>query len=141
MAYLCGRNYFDGSGGGLVMVTTVTNLGRSGLYDWLMQRASALVLAAYTIFIISFLISTPNLTYDIWLGLFSQFWMRVFSLIALLSTAIHGWIGLWTVATDYLTKQMMGSPATFLRLLVLGIYALVTVIYVIWGIEILWGLN
>ena len=123
------------------MVTAVTNLGRSGLYDWLMQRVSAIILAAYTIFIISFLLSTPNLTYDVWAGLFSQFWMRVFSLLALLSIAIHGWIGLWTVATDYLTKQMLGSPALFLRLLVLGIYALVTVIYVIWGIEILWGLN
>ena len=34
------------------MVTQVTNLGRSGLYDWLMQRASAVVLLAYTVFLV-----------------------------------------------------------------------------------------
>ena len=31
------------------MVTAVTNLGRSGLYDWLMQRVSAVILLAYFI--------------------------------------------------------------------------------------------
>lgn len=123
------------------MVTTVTNLGRSGLFDWMMQRVSAIILAAYTLFIIGFLLSTPDLTHEVWANLFSRFWIRVFSLLALLSIAVHGWIGLWTVATDYLTTRMIGSPALFLRLLVLGVYALVTVFYVIWGIEILWGLN
>ena len=34
------------------MVTSVTNLSRSGLYDWMAQRVSAVVLAAYFIFFI-----------------------------------------------------------------------------------------
>ena len=29
------------------MVTSVTNLGRSGLFDWLVQRFSAVILGAY----------------------------------------------------------------------------------------------
>ena len=33
------------------MVTTVTSMGRSGLYDWLMQRVSAVILLAYFLFI------------------------------------------------------------------------------------------
>ena len=39
------------------MVTSVTNLSRSGLYDWMAQRVSAVVLAAYFIFLIGYAIS------------------------------------------------------------------------------------
>ena len=39
------------------MVTSVTNLSRSGLYDWMAQRVSAVVLAAYFIFLIGYLSS------------------------------------------------------------------------------------
>ncbi|HQN41780.1 MAG TPA: succinate dehydrogenase, hydrophobic membrane anchor protein, partial [Pseudomonadales bacterium] len=42
------------------MVTNVTNFGRSGLHDWLVQRLSALVLAAYTLFLLVFLLINPD---------------------------------------------------------------------------------
>ena len=32
------------------MVTNVTNFSRSGLFDWMAQRVSAVVLAAYALF-------------------------------------------------------------------------------------------
>lgn len=41
------------------MVTSVTNLSRSGLYDWMAQRVSAVVLAAYFIFLIGYLVANP----------------------------------------------------------------------------------
>jgi len=121
------------------MVTAVTTFGRSGLSDWLIQRFSAVVLAAYTVFITVFLVTTPELTYDIWAGLFSQLWMRVFTLLVLLSCAAHGWIGLWGVLTDYVTTRMMGSSALALRMIILTVYALITLTYLVWGVEILWG--
>ena len=37
------------------MVTTVTSFGRSGLSDWLVQRVSAIILGAYSIFIVVYL--------------------------------------------------------------------------------------
>ena len=43
------------------MVTNVTNLSRSGLYDWMAQRVSAVVLAAYFIFLIGYLVANPGL--------------------------------------------------------------------------------
>ena len=46
------------------MVTQITSFGRSGLYDWMMQRVSALVLSFYTVFIIGYLLLNPDLTYD-----------------------------------------------------------------------------
>ncbi len=121
------------------MVTAVTNLGRSGLSDWLVQRFSAVVLAAYTIFIVAFIFSTPQLSYDQWSSLYSQLWMRVFSLLALVSIAAHGWIGLWGVLTDYVTTRFMGGKALFMRMVALAVYALVTVTYLVWGVEVLWG--
>ncbi|WP_353408842.1 succinate dehydrogenase, hydrophobic membrane anchor protein [Pseudoteredinibacter isoporae] len=121
------------------MVTAVTSFGRSGLYDWMIQRVSAVVMAAYTIFLAAFILLTPELTYEIWKGLYATLWMRVFSLITLLSIAAHAWIGLWAVLTDYLTTRLMGNKATILRVLMQMVLGLITVTYVVWGIEILWG--
>ncbi|WP_018014587.1 succinate dehydrogenase, hydrophobic membrane anchor protein [Teredinibacter turnerae] len=121
------------------MVTAITSWGRSGLSDWLIQRFSALVLATYTLVVLGFLILHPQLTYAEWSGFYSQLWMRVFSLLVLVSTVAHGWIGLWGVLTDYLTSRMIGSSALMLRMIALLIYALISVTFLVWGVEILWG--
>lgn len=121
------------------MVTAVTNLGRSGLYDWLIQRVSAVVLAAYTVFIAAYILLTPELSYEQWQGLFGQLWMRVFTLMTLLSVVTHAWIGLWSVLTDYLTERLMGFKATVMRLLAQMLLAVVAVTYTLWGVEIIWG--
>ncbi|MYM62756.1 succinate dehydrogenase, hydrophobic membrane anchor protein [Pseudomaricurvus sp. HS19] len=121
------------------MVTAVTSFGRSGLYDWLIQRVSAVVMAAYLVFIVAFILCTPEMTYAEWKGLYSHLWMRIFSLATLLSIAAHAWIGLWAVLTDYITNRMMGAKATVLRLLAQVVLGVITVTYVVWGIEILWG--
>ncbi len=121
------------------MVTTATNFGRNGVADWIIQRFSAVILAAYTLFIAFFIICQPELDYTTWHNLFGQLWMRIFSLLALLSIAAHGWIGLWGIVTDYLTSRMLGAKGLVLRMLVLSIYAVITVAYLVWGIQILWG--
>ncbi|BFM15832.1 succinate dehydrogenase, hydrophobic membrane anchor protein [Maricurvus nonylphenolicus] len=121
------------------MVTAVTSFGRSGLYDWLIQRVSAVVMAAYVIFLAGFILTTPEVSFDQWKALYSTLWMRVFSLITLISIAAHAWIGLWAVLTDYLTNRMMGAKATVLRVLAQMVLGVVTVTYVVWGLEILWG--
>ncbi|WHI48221.1 succinate dehydrogenase, hydrophobic membrane anchor protein [Microbulbifer sp. EKSA008] len=121
------------------MVKTVTSFGRSGTFDWLYQRVTAVILLAYTLFIVGFIFFSKDFGYQAWSELFAQRWMRVFSLVALLSTIIHAWIGLWSVVTDYITNRMMGGKATVLRLFVEVILAAVAVLYAVWGIEILWG--
>lgn len=113
------------------MVTNITSFGRSGLSDWLMQRVSAVILALYTVFIVTFLLFNPDLDYYAWSGLFNT-WMRIFSLLAFVALAAHAWIGLWTVTTDYLksTRLRVGAQAV----IILGIF-----VYLVWGIQILWG--
>ena len=120
------------------MVSSVTNLGRSGLYDWFMQRVSAVVLLAYFPFIGWTMLAGAE--YESWKALFAQTWMRVFSLLALVSLCAHAWVGLWAVFTDYLTERMLGSVGNVLRLLAEAVSALIMFTYFVWGIQILWGL-
>jgi len=123
------------------MVTSVTSFGRSGLYDWLIQRVGGVVMAAYVIFIVAYLALNPDLTYEQWQTLFGQLWVRVFSFVTLVSFIAHAWIGLWAVLTDYLTVRLMGDKATVLRVLAQVVLGGVSVTYLIWGIEIIWGLK
>lgn len=122
------------------MVTAVTSFGRSGLYDWLIQRVGAVVLTAYTIFLVVYIALNPDLDFAQWSALFNQLWMRIFSLLALISFITHAWIGLWSVLTDYLTNRLLGTKATILRVVAQVILGVAAVTYLVWGVEILWGL-
>ena len=113
-------------------VNSVTNLGRSGVFDWLIQRVTAYVLALYTLFLLGFMVFS-DINYESWSALFGQTRFRIFTLLALLSLGAHAWVGLWTVTTDYI-KAM--AP----RFLVQAICGLTMFVYVVWGIQILWGL-
>ena len=75
------------------MVTNVTNLSRSGLYDWMAQRVSAVVLAAYFLFLLGYMVASPDLGYAQWHALFSQNWMRIFSLMALVAALMYEKMG------------------------------------------------
>ncbi len=120
-------------------VTQITSFSRSGLSDWLLQRVTAVVIAAYVVFMVGYLLANPELDYQQWTSLHGGFYMKVFNLLTILSAAIHAWIGLWAVLTDYVTVRLMGSKATALRLFFqLGMISIV-IIYVLWAIEILWG--
>lgn len=122
------------------MVTTVTSFGRSGLSDWLLQRITAVVITAYVICQVGYILSSSDLNYMQWKEFHSSLPMRMFSLLAVLSVAIHAWIGLWAVLTDYVTVRLLGPKATALRLIFqLGMIG-VTLLYVIWAIDILWGI-
>ena len=121
------------------MVTNVTSFGRSGLYDWVVQRVSAVIILLYVLCHAALIISRPDMQYEQWQALFADPVMRIFSLITLAALGAHAWVGIWTVATDYLTTRMLGPSATFIRLLFLLICLVVTVVYFIWGIMILWS--
>ncbi len=122
------------------MVTNVTSFGRSGLYDWLIQRITAVVLAVYFVTLLGYLLLTPDLDYQQWQKLFSATWMRIASLMALMALCAHAWIGMWTISTDYLTSDMLGGEETLVRFLFQGECVVLMFIYLVWGIQILWGI-
>ena len=122
------------------MVTNVTSFGRSGLYDWVVQRVSAVFLLLYILFLVCVFVSNPNMQYQEWQALFANNAVRIFSLIALLSLCAHAWIGMWTIATDYLTSKMLGASANKIRFIFELLCLVALFVYFIWGVQILWSI-
>ncbi|WP_313463874.1 succinate dehydrogenase, hydrophobic membrane anchor protein [Stutzerimonas nitrititolerans] len=122
------------------MVTNVTNFSRSGLYDWMAQRVSAVVLAAYFLFLIGYLVVNPGLEYAQWHQLYSATWMRIFSLLALVALSVHAWVGMWTISTDYLTNMAISKWATGVRFIFQAVCGIAMFTMFVWGVQILWGI-
>src|SRR5689334_6981671 len=116
----------------MVKLTNVLSLTGNGLRDWLVQRVTSVILTVYLVFLLGFMVLNPGLDYFTWQGLFISEWMRVFSLLALLSLTLHAYVGLWTIITDYL-------PPVALRLAAHIVVIIALIGYFIWGIQILWG--
>ncbi len=122
------------------MVNSVTGLGKNGVSDWVLQRLSAVILGVYSIGLLGYLLLTPDLDYAQWSALFGTTWMRIATLLALISLCAHAWVGMWTVYTDYLTGLSLGNKATAVRLFVQAASVILIFIYLVWGIQILWGM-
>ena len=114
-------------------------MSRSGVSDWVIQRITAIVLAAYTLCIFGYLIMHPDLTYAEWSAFFNNTGIRIFTMLALVSTCAHAWVGMWTVGSDYLQEHTLGKKAASLRIVYQITCILMVLTYLIWGINILWG--
>lgn len=102
-----------------------------GLRDWLAQRITAVIMAVYTVVLLVAVLCLPALTYGNWAGLFASSWMKVATLLAILSLIYHAWIGVRDIYMDYLK-----SAGLRLFLQVLTIVALIG--YAAWSAIILW---
>ena len=122
------------------MVTNVTSFSRSGLADWMVQRVSAVVLAAYTLFLLGYVVLNPGMGYAEWQGLFSNDAVRIFSLLALVALCAHAWVGMWTISTDYLTPMALGKSATAVRFIFQAACGIAIFVFLVWGVQILWGI-
>ena len=122
------------------MVTGVTSLSRRGLADFVLQRVSAVVLALYAGCIVGWFLVNDSVSHAQLAAYFGSMPMQLFSTLALLATAVHGWIGMWTVGTDYLQPHYCGRHATAVRFVYQSGMVLVLFIYVAWGLALFWSL-
>lgn len=122
------------------MVTNVTSLTRSGLADFLIQRVTAVVLTMYALCVSGFFIVNETVTHQRLLEYFSSTPMLLFSTLAVLSTAAHAWIGMWTVGTDYIRDHYFGRHSTTFRLIYQAGCMIVLFVYVAWGLRLFWSL-
>ena len=112
----------------------------TGPNNWIIQRITAIVMAAYLFFIVGFLVANPVLTYDQWSALNGLLSMRIFTLVTIAAVAFHAWIGMRCVLTDYITVRLIGPKANGVRnVLQLGL-GFIILLYLMWTIKILWGL-
>jgi succinate dehydrogenase / fumarate reductase membrane anchor subunit len=121
-------------------VTNATSLTRSGLGDFLVQRASAVILALYTFCVLGFFLVTPALNHAELVGYFGNPIMKVFSTLAVLATTAHAWVGMWTVGTDYIRPHYFGTHATAWRLTYQVICLTLLFVFVAWTLPMFWGL-
>ncbi|OGS98975.1 MAG: succinate dehydrogenase, hydrophobic membrane anchor protein [Gallionellales bacterium RIFCSPLOWO2_12_FULL_59_22] len=115
------------------MVSRVVTGAHYGLRDWLTQRITAALMAIYSSALGGYLLLQPGLNYDIWTGLFSGQPMRTLTLLFLLCVFYHTWIGVRDIVMDYI------KPAG-LRLSIHVLVILVSLLYAIWAVQILWGM-
>jgi len=113
------------------MVTSVTGLSRTGLSDWLIQRVSAVVLGLYVLVLAWFFVCADDLTYVQWYQFMMSKPMKIFNVLALVALAAHAWVGLWTVATDYI-------KSTCIRLIFQMVFGIALAVYFLWGLQIFW---
>ena len=104
---------------------------RYGLRDWLAQRITAAIMAVYSLIAVFVLLTSKPISYAVWRDLFSQGWMRVATLLFMVSLAWHAWVGVRDVLMDYIRPAGMRLALQVLVLLMIAAY-------VGWTIQILW---
>jgi len=114
------------------MVGNVATVGRSGVHDYILVRASAIILTLYTLLLAGFFITTPTVTFDIWQAFFAQMSVKVFTLLALLSLVVHAWIGVWQVLSDYIKPAFLRGSLQF-------IFSVTLLAYLAAGFITVWG--
>lgn len=121
------------------MNESATSLTHSGVGDWLVQRVSAYILGIYFLVVTGYLIAHPGLDYTQWHAFMLAMPMRIFTLLSLVALIGHSWVGIWTVFTDYVTSRQLGLRANVARIFLLIGMVLANFVFLIWGIQILWG--
>jgi succinate dehydrogenase / fumarate reductase membrane anchor subunit len=101
-----------------------------GLRIWMLQRISALYLAAYLIGVTGWFWLHPVTGYDGWRSWFTHPLATTGSAGFLLALLVHGWVGLRDVILDYV--HSLG-----LRLVLLTLIAFLLIGCGFWGMRIL----
>jgi succinate dehydrogenase / fumarate reductase membrane anchor subunit len=103
-----------------------------GLRDWLVQRITAVVMAAYTVLLLIMLLAMPTHNFATWRALFSPQWMKFATLLFVAALLWHAWVGVRSILMDYIK-----SDGGRLWLYVIVFAALV--VYGAWAVQILWS--
>jgi succinate dehydrogenase / fumarate reductase membrane anchor subunit len=105
-----------------------------GLRDWLAQRVTAVVMAVYTVVILSAIAGLPRtMDYLQWKLLWQTPVVSFATFLFIASLLFHAWIGMRNIFMDYIKNAGLR-----LTLYVLTIGALL--LYAFWSIQILWSL-
>lgn len=115
------------------MVMPVSSLGRNGIHDYILTRATAIVMAFYVLYIVTYFVFTPEVTYANWLSFWAQVNTKVFTMLALFCVLIHAWIGIWQVLTDYVKQTWLRGSLQF-AVIVISVWYLLSGFFILWGV-------
>ena len=105
-----------------------------GLRDWLAQRVTAALMALFTLLVLAqVLLTSGEIGYDKWAGIFSSQWMKALTFAIFIAFAYHVWVGMRDVWMDYV--KPVGIR------LVLQVFTMVWLVACLgWAIQVLWRL-
>ena len=73
-----------------------------GLRDWMSQRATAVLMALFTIVLLVQVLIAGPMGYDKWAGIFAPQWLKVLTFIVIVALAWHAWVGVRDIWMDYI---------------------------------------
>src|SRR5207248_1698016 len=73
-----------------------------GLFDWLMQRITGLLIALYVLLLLGVLLFKPGMDLASWSELFERTSFKLVTFAALVSVFLHAWVGMRDVIMDYI---------------------------------------
>ena len=105
-----------------------------GLRDWIAQRATAIIMALFTVVVLAqVLLTSGPIGYDRWAGIFSAQWMKVLTFVVIIALLYHVWIGMRDVLMDYVKPVVLR--------LILQISSIAWLVGCAgWAIQVLWRL-
>jgi succinate dehydrogenase / fumarate reductase membrane anchor subunit len=103
-----------------------------GLMDWLLQRATAVLMVLYTVLLLAVALWNGGLSYPLWKSLFAHGAFKVATFLFMVALLYHAWIGVRDIYMDYIKP-------TGVRLALQAATVTVLMLYLGWTIQLLWG--
>jgi succinate dehydrogenase / fumarate reductase membrane anchor subunit len=101
---------------------------------WLLQRASALYMAAFLLVFLMLFLAAGPMDFATWHALFAPMVVKVGTLLFVAALLVHAWIGLREIFIDYV-HFLVPRLALYLAFAVLYLGCL------IWTLDILWSVK
>jgi len=73
-----------------------------GFRDWLAQRATAIVMALYTIILLLTFLTGSDFSYEGWAAMFARQWFKIATFVTFLALFYHVWVGMRDIWMDYI---------------------------------------
>jgi len=114
------------------MVKPIVVGAHYGLKDWIVQRATAIYMALFTLVFFFCLLGLPEFDFFNWSDLFSTTCIRFFGFLFILSLCYHAWVGVRDIWMDYVKPVGVRLALHLITFFLLAGYAG-------WAVRILWG--
>jgi succinate dehydrogenase / fumarate reductase membrane anchor subunit len=102
-----------------------------GARDWLVQRVTAALMAAFTLIVLAAVLMPGEMSYDKWARLFAHQWMKMLTFSVIVALVWHAWVGVRDVLMDYV--KPIGAR------LVLQVLTIVWLVCCAgWALQVLW---
>ena len=115
------------------MINRIVVGAHYGLKDWIIQRATAVIMAVYSVIIAAVLLIARPSTFEALQGIFANGVIKFLTFLFFVSLFYHAWIGIRDIWMDYVKP-------TGLRLSLHVLTAAALVGYTAWAAAILWRL-